>query len=48
MSNLVHTIMRRVSGLFAREPVPLDPDSMALRDWADLPPHHPLHERAPC
>lgn len=25
-----------------------DPESLSLRDWADLPAYHPRNDRAPC
>ncbi|WP_332686943.1 hypothetical protein [Devosia sp.] len=48
MSILFARLTRLVAGLFAADRVPLDPDSMSLHDWADLPAHHPLSERTPC
>lgn len=48
MSNLISLLGRLVASLFSTPCKPLDPDDMALRDWADLPPHHPAHDRAPC
>ena len=33
--------------LASSPPGPLEPERMSLRDWADLPPHHPLCDRAP-
>lgn len=26
----------------------VDTDTMSLRDWADLPAHHPARDSAPC
>lgn len=48
MSSLVTRLARLVAGLFAADRAPLDPDSMSLHDWADLPAHHPAGDRAPC
>ncbi len=43
--------MRRVARLFttfASDPrCAPDPESMSLRDWADLPVYHPYCERVP-
>ena len=48
MSNLITLLGRLFATLFAADPAPLDPDSLSLRDWADLPAHHPSSDRAPC
>jgi hypothetical protein len=48
MSSLIQQLGRLFAGLFASGPAPLDPDSMSLHDWADLPAHHPVGDRAPC
>jgi len=48
MSSLSRKLRRLLAGLFAPAPAPLDPESMSLHDWADLPAHHPRHDRAPC
>lgn len=39
LTRLLRWLGLRPSG--ARRPAP-HPDTMSLRDWADLPPHHPL------
>ena len=48
MSILKQLINRLVASVFSRDRIPLDPESLALRDWADLPAHHPVRDRAPC
>ncbi len=48
MSSLLLQIGRLFAGLFAPSSAPLDPESMSLHDWADLPVHHPVCDRAPC
>lgn len=43
------TILRRLQAAFAPAGgAPTDPDTLSLRDWADLPVHHPLCDRTPC
>lgn len=48
MSNLLQRVRRLVARLFTVQPGQTDPDTMPLRDWADLPAYHPLCDRAPC
>lgn len=48
MSKLSTIFSRLVAALFSTQRVPPEPETMSLRDWADLPPHHPAHDRAPC
>lgn len=48
MSSLIGIISRLVAQLFRRERPTLGPEDMSLRDWADLPAHHPVSDRAPC
>ena len=48
MSNLMSLLGRLVASLFSSARMPLDPEDMALHDWADLPVHHPDRDRAPC
>lgn len=42
MSSLTTRVYRLVASLFTAPPIPADPETMTLRDWADLPAHHPL------
>ena len=42
MSNVITLLGRLFATLFAADQAPLDPDSMSLHDWADLPAHHPV------
>jgi hypothetical protein len=48
MSSLLPRLQRLFAGLFSTPRLPLDPENMSLRDWADLPVHHPSRDRAPC
>jgi hypothetical protein len=48
MSTLIHSIGRLFAALFTTPSAPLDPEAMSLHDWADLPSHHPVADRAPC
>jgi hypothetical protein len=48
MSNIITLLSRLFTALLASDPAPVDPDSMSLHDWADLPAHHPSGDRAPC
>ena len=52
MSSLALLLRRLVSAvLFAltpREGAAAHPDNMSLHEWADLPPYHPVADRAPC
>ncbi|MHA6689540.1 hypothetical protein [Devosia sp. A449] len=45
------SFVRRFTRLFTTSASPhrltRDPDTMSLRDWADLPVHHPYCDRAP-
>ena len=42
MSNMLVLLRRLVTALFSSDAVATDPEVMPLRDWADLPAHHPL------
>ena len=48
MSSIITQLRRLFTALFAAEQVTIEPDCMSLQDWADLPPHHPASDRAPC
>ncbi|SFB99542.1 hypothetical protein [Devosia psychrophila] len=48
MSNLIRILNRLVAALFSSERIQPDPENMCLRDWADLPAHHPVRDGAPC
>lgn len=48
MSNLWNFLTRQLVAWLSSDSKPLEPESMSLRDWADLPPHHPVRDRAPC
>ena len=48
MSILLRFVRRLMARLQPHETADVDPDMMPLRDWADLPAHHPLSDRAPC
>ena len=41
MFSLAALLRRLVTGLAAPAATPPDPEAMCLRDWADLPIHHP-------
>lgn len=45
-------IKQWLSGFFATllssDCAPADTDGMSVRDWADLPVHHPVRDSAPC
>lgn len=47
MLNLARFLSRLLRIGAARQP-PRHPDEMSLRDWADLPPHHPRCDTTPC
>jgi hypothetical protein len=42
MSNLLRTIAAWFALQSTARPTSTQPDDMSIRDWADLPPHHPL------
>ncbi|MET3927167.1 hypothetical protein [Devosia sp. 2618] len=42
MSNLKVLVTRLFAGNARTKRVSRDPEAMSLREWADLPPHHPL------
>lgn len=42
MSSLISRLQRLVGALFVPATTTLDPDSMSLNAWADLPSHHPV------
>lgn len=48
MSIIARLVRRLATPVVTRDRVATNPDTMSLRDWADLPPHHPLVERTPC
>lgn len=48
MSIMLSRFGRLFATLFAAGPSSVDPETMSLRDWADLPAHHPSGDRAPC
>ena len=48
MSNLTAILGRLFAGLFSSDRATLDPESLSLRQWADLPAHHPARDGAPC
>ena len=48
MSSLVTLLGRLFAGLFTPAATPLDPESLSLNEWADLPAHHPVRDHAPC
>lgn len=41
MSNVITLLSRLLSALFTAQPATTEPDELSLRDWADLPSHHP-------
>ena len=46
MSNIITLLSRLFTALLEQDQAPVDPDSMSLHDWADLPAHHPSVDRA--
>jgi hypothetical protein len=46
MSNIITLLNRLFTALLTSESSPVDPDSMSLHDWADLPSHHPSADGA--
>ena len=48
MSSLINIVHRLAAALFTAPAILTDPDTMSLHDWADLPAHHPVSDRAPC
>jgi len=48
MSTLIQLLGRLFADLFSSDSISHDPDTMSLRDWADLPAHHPVRDRTPC
>jgi hypothetical protein len=42
MSSVITLLGRLFATLFSADRAPIDPDSMSLHDWADLPAHHPV------
>ena len=44
MSSLFNFLRRVLGNLLAQREQSTDLDGLSLRDWADLPPHHPLCE----
>lgn len=47
MSSLATLVRRLVAAAFTAPRIPTDPETMTLRDWADLPAYHPLSGQAP-
>lgn len=43
--SMLDRFWRRLAALFAKPPQKLEPEYLSMRDWADLPPHHPLCDR---
>jgi hypothetical protein len=41
MSNIISRLTRLLTALFTSDATSIEPDSMSLHDWADLPAHHP-------
>ena len=48
MSNLLAILRHLLSWLTPRDGIKTHPDQMSLQEWADLPPYHPIADRAPC
>jgi hypothetical protein len=48
MWSLLRSVLRLFVAARPAQAASQDPDLMSLRDWADLPPHHPRNDRAPC
>lgn len=48
MSSILKSLRRFLASLAATDRAADDLDTLSLRDWADLPVHHPLSDRAPC
>lgn len=48
MSSLLALLRQLAKAVFMTPRAVADPETMPLRDWADLPVHHPLCDRAPC
>ena len=46
MSNVITLLSRLLTALFTSDAVSVEPDSMSLHDWADLPAHHPSGDSA--
>lgn len=46
MSSAITLLSRLFAALFTADQATIEPDCMSLRDWADLPPHHPSADRA--
>lgn len=46
MSTVITLLGRLFAALLTAEAASVEPDSMSLRDWADLPAHHPSADRA--
>jgi hypothetical protein len=41
MSNVITLLNRLWTAVFTSDVASVEPDSMSLHDWADLPAHHP-------
>lgn len=48
MLKLLQSARFLLAALFCGERHMPDPDTMSLREWADLPPHHPRCKQTPC
>lgn len=48
MFKLLQSARFLLATLFCGERHLPDPDTMSLREWADLPPHHPRCKQTPC
>ena len=46
MSNIITLLSRLFTALLAQDQASIDPDSLSLHDWADLPAHHPSVDHA--
>jgi len=48
MSTIFRIVAHWLGALFQSSGEPANPDQMSMHDWADLPVHHPVCDRAPC
>lgn len=48
MSTMLIAIRRLLAAFAPTTLKTTDPEALSLHDWADLPVHHPLCDRAPC
>lgn len=47
MSTMLERLARSLASLLTTRKALPDTDRMSLREWADLPIHHPICDRAP-